>query len=184
MYLWNTRQLAKELKQSSVNERSQFEYFFLIVVLYGLAWFIEDLFTGGGSVNDQAIDNFWGDYLMVISIFFSLIFILPVYLCYRLNRSGDNRDFIVRYICLYVPIGFRAMALGFVLLPIPMLLLLAVAKMGSPANVKSAEFMAVFPSLISLLIGIWMIWRLCFWFGWIAKKEDGDFNRVEEPSQP
>lgn len=46
------------------------------------------------------------------SLLMVCITIIGTWLCYRTNRNGDNKDFITRYICLWIPIAIRIALLG------------------------------------------------------------------------
>lgn len=49
--------------------------------------------------------------------------IIGTYYCYTKNKSGDNKDFITRFICLGVPVGIRIFVFA-----IPLFLLVGVVE--------------------------------------------------------
>ena len=56
-----------------------------------------------------------GDIISILgSTLFSLITIAALYFCYRINRTGDNKEFIARYTCLYVPLYIKTLAMYYI----------------------------------------------------------------------
>ncbi len=88
--------LAEDLRQGRVNEKERFKYFLatflagsIIVQLFiysGILFSIDSLISAAVNVTVAAIG---------------------IILCYKINKSGDNTDFIGRTICLGWPIGVQ-----------------------------------------------------------------------------
>jgi len=85
MYLWNTKALITDLRNDQVTQKEQLKYFlFSTIPLYAMPQ-LETYYT-------------------VVNI---VLILIGTLLCYNSNVEGDNKDFIVRYICLSIPIGIR-----------------------------------------------------------------------------
>ena len=101
IYLWNAKELAKELGQDRISEKICMHYFLascllvLIVTYYSLFW-------------DQ-IRN-WLFYSEVIIV--SVITIFGCLEIFKANSSNEGRDFVKRAICLSVPVGVRVNVLS------------------------------------------------------------------------
>jgi hypothetical protein len=93
MYWWNMFKLAEDLREGRVDEKERFKYF----VATFLAWTIAArvLFFPGPLNADTLLSAAVSLILAVAGIFY----------CYRINRSGDNIDFIVRMVCLSWPVA-------------------------------------------------------------------------------
>jgi uncharacterized membrane protein len=103
MNLLNPRLLAKDLANNRISEDEQFRYQIATIVLSFLA--------GRGSL----LSGRWTrDYLLVMGLAF-VISLAGTYACFRANKSGDNQDFITRYVCLSVPLTLWATVARFVL---------------------------------------------------------------------
>jgi hypothetical protein len=95
MYWLNTNKLAVDLREGRVDEKEQFKYYLAtfiawniglpLFVLYGAPFGVESLLSIGAGF---------------------IIAIIGIMLCYRANRSGDNKDFVPRMICLNWILGF------------------------------------------------------------------------------
>jgi len=101
MYFWKDKQLAEELKAGAVSERSAFWYFYVWVVGITAAL----TYTVGDYLYGYMMLNFW-DYASDVVLLGSTAFAAIVF--FRINESGDNRDFIKRYICLSIPVMVRS----------------------------------------------------------------------------
>ena len=102
MYLWKTKALAERLKNDSLSQKDHFWYLLLFVTINSV---IIEL-----SVYDiQPVTIIY----ITQSLLMVSITIIGTWLCYRTNRNGDNKDFITRYICLWIPIAIRIALLGF-----------------------------------------------------------------------
>ncbi|MBN4078307.1 hypothetical protein JYT29_03180 [Nitrospina gracilis] len=97
MYLWNTKGLAKALKQNSLNEKDLFKYFFVYLMVSALIFGAFDYMDAAPTTS--------------LNLFFSsfTVFVtgLATYFCYKINSTGDNQKFIERYICLGIPLAVK-----------------------------------------------------------------------------
>jgi hypothetical protein len=111
MYFWNTRQLASDLQDGKVTERQKMWYLFVWVV--GTALVIE--LAGWVPANESSAVT------IMASIANVAVSIIGLLICYQANSRGDDREFVVRFICLSWPVTWRLVA-AFV----PVLIFLAV----------------------------------------------------------
>jgi hypothetical protein len=97
MYWWNVSKLAADLREGRVDERQRFNYYLATFIAWNLA---AQLFFLHGDA------TFSIERLITVTVIlaFSAIGII---LCYRVNKKGDDTDFIARMICLGWPIGIQ-----------------------------------------------------------------------------
>jgi hypothetical protein len=79
MYLWNTKSLAKELKEGTLSESDKFKYFIVGVILYNIPIMLP-------SSGEYSIDVY---YLLRTLVMMSIICI-GTYLCYRVNYTAPH----------------------------------------------------------------------------------------------
>jgi hypothetical protein len=109
MQILNDRKLAHRLKEDAVSEREQFYYLMILLVVTILpssSWLIGQL---GITVNN------W-DLASDIALF--VFTIAGSIWTFNTNASGDNKNFVTRYICLGLPISIQAIVLGTLLVVI------------------------------------------------------------------
>ncbi len=96
MYLWNTKALAKELRDGTLTERERMKYYLLFVAVDAVG---AELVTYSSEIVSLA--SVAKSVLIIIGI------VAGTYIAYRANCAGDDKDFIGRSICLSVPINIR-----------------------------------------------------------------------------
>lgn len=104
MYLWKVDRLADELGNNQISQKEEFKYtlaFTLLgVLLMGMAAF------GAGAVPP---------WLMATDLAIMLVITgAGIMYCYNRNQASDNQDFIVRFICLGLPVTVRITVFGLV----------------------------------------------------------------------
>lgn len=163
MYLWNTKALAKELKEGTLSESDKFRYYIVVVILYTVLLMFP---TRGGS--SDAVDSIIGILIAILAIFFG------TYICYKVNKSGDNVNFVERFICLSLPIAikiFLLWVLVVILTVVSAFILGFTGVLDSPSN----ETFLIFKSLSLLLVltvifSVWIsfYWRIYVHMKWIS----------------
>lgn len=101
MYIWKVKKLSSDLRNNRVTEKEKFKYI--------LFWALATLLS-----SDPAL--FIGLEYTITSIMLVVLTIMGTNYCYFINKTGDNNDFITRYVCLSVPIGIRVVILFFCIL--------------------------------------------------------------------
>jgi hypothetical protein len=97
MYWWNTKGLAEELKQNSLNEKDLFKYFFVYLMVSAIIFEVFDYTDAAATTSLN----------LVFSSFIVFVTGLATYFCYKVNSAGDNQKFIERYICLGIPLSVK-----------------------------------------------------------------------------
>jgi len=163
MYLWNTKALAKELKEGTLSEREKFKYYIVGVILFNIMTMFPS--SGGSSLTDYLIG-------IVIS---SLILFVGAYVCYGVNKAGDNINFIERFICLSLPIGIKFFLLTILFSVIAVnavsLLGFLVGYDDSLSTILLLSFTSIAASsLVFVVLGIWILyyWRIYVHMKWIS----------------
>ena len=100
MYFWNTNDLESDLSNRKLSQSDKYKYLlaFMIItaVLMELSSYIPELPSFIRLIESSVV---------ILTTIFGTMF------CYKVNRQGDNADFIERYICLSLPIFFRLIGL-------------------------------------------------------------------------
>lgn len=96
MYFWKINKLVKELSENSISQNEKYKYLLTFMII--TAFIIE--------VSEYVSEN--PSFIPITcSILVLLATVVGTIYCYRLNRQGDNLDFVDRYICLYIPIFIK-----------------------------------------------------------------------------
>jgi hypothetical protein len=107
MYWWNASKLAEDLQEGRVDERERFKYFLATFIGWALVTHLFVYYAGSF------------EFLRLVPLALSVAAGgLGIYLCYKANKAGDNKDFIGRMICLGWPCAFRTIAIGVVMFAI------------------------------------------------------------------
>jgi hypothetical protein len=96
MYIWKISPLIDELKTQNLSQKEQFKYF-LTYSLFMVLSTEPSLYADFNYVFYDTIDTFVA----------SLITVLGIVYCYKINEKGDGKDFILRFITLGIPISVR-----------------------------------------------------------------------------
>ena len=99
MHLLNTNALVLKIRNNELSQTDRFKYFFISTVLTSVC--IEMVSYSDTASSTLAILN---------STLLVLIAIIGLLVVYRANKSGDNKDFIDRYICISLPVGVKVFA--------------------------------------------------------------------------
>lgn len=99
MYFWNTNALQSELKNGTLTQADRFKYFFVFVVLTAIGIEIS---------RHMPVPSFERSIGSVLNI---IVTIVGTIWCYKVNKAGDNSEFIDRYICLSLPVSVRVIVL-------------------------------------------------------------------------
>jgi len=100
VYFWNTKQLALDLCEGKVTERQQMWYLLAFTVLASVCIQVA-LWLPGERVG---FSTYVGG-LAAIGMT-----ILGLRDCYQVNSRGDGRDFVIRFVCVSLPVTCRLVA--------------------------------------------------------------------------
>ncbi|TWX65851.1 hypothetical protein ESZ36_16180 [Colwellia demingiae] len=104
MYIWKVSPLIEQLKSESLSQKEQLKYFLTYGILMTLA--TDPLLTVGLE---------YGFYDAINTVIMSLMTIIGVVYCYKVNKSTDDKDFILRFVTLGLPITVRLIVLTLVI---------------------------------------------------------------------
>lgn len=96
MYLWKVDKLVEDFKSGKVSQKEELKYMLLFTVLMTLG--SDPLLYVGSSYNK---------YDSISTILLLAISVLGIYYCFKINSAGDNKDFIVRVMCIGLPVVIR-----------------------------------------------------------------------------
>lgn len=163
MYLTNIKALVRQLKTNTLSEYDKLSYLLLMLVVSGLGTLsnVYNTMTKSG-IYKEIPGTTWGQQFIKLSVhqvMLIAILIIAALLCYYVNKKGDNKRFLERFMCLIVP----AYILNFLYI---MLFTLAIVL---PIGVMLSLFYSFDPSaaiakatpLIELAIAL-NFWRLMY----------------------
>ena len=122
MYLWNVKQLKKDLSKSPLLEKEQFKYLIVTITLFIL-----------GGIIPVAEKNTWDIYVSIIT---GIITILGSIYVYKCNNGEHGKYFLQRFISLQLVWAIRF----FILIVLPVLLI----SMPIPALFKHFNIIETF----------------------------------------
>jgi hypothetical protein len=147
MYLWKIDSLVNDFKEGKVTQKEEFKY----ILLFGIMFtFLTSKFL--------YIDDIYNIYDTINSISMLIITIIGTYYCYLVNSKGDNKDFMIRYMIIGLPVGIRIYLIAFLLIIINTLLFMTPEKLESDS----------YETTISLVI--WSSLSAMVYFWYLAKK--------------
>ena len=158
MYLWNISALAHDLRENKVSESEKMHYFLFLTIF-------ETLFHGSGSRGSAS-------FALMMDIVFALITIFGILKCYAINKRGDNRGFIERFICLSLPAMIRTVLLALLMVILAFLLVVVPIKIFAPnATIdRNAPLITILATIITLPVIIYYYHLLFKNFRLVAQK--------------
>lgn len=100
MQFWKFTPLIDDIRANKVSQKDQLCYFIAASFFYGSA---HQMYFS----NYLDSDNIYADLLFLME--FVLMFLGPLY-CYKINKSLDDKDFLIRFITLSFPSTIRFFA--------------------------------------------------------------------------
>ena len=100
MYLWKVNQLVDDFRSNRVTQKEEYKYMLLFTVLTVLT-----------SDPLLYIDSSYNIYDSLTSIACLAVCVWGIHHCYKINSVGDNKDFILRIMCIGLPVGVRILVI-------------------------------------------------------------------------
>lgn len=146
MYFWKIDSLTQELKDGSLPQSERMKYLLATVIVYAVA--IEASFLFAEPITYLRI--FQSSFIVAITVGGTIY-------CYVMNRRGDNREFIDRFICIGWVVSVRVIAL---FVGVYFLYLIAGYAVGGEEFEKFLESTSIVDAGLTLLVcilGYWLI---------------------------
>ena len=96
MYLWKVDSLVDDFRSGNVSQKEEFKYMLLLTVFMCLA--CDPILY---------IDYSYNMYDAIVTCSTIIITIFGLYYCFKINSSGDNKDYLVRVVCIGLPVIIR-----------------------------------------------------------------------------
>lgn len=129
MYFWNINALVQKLKTYSLSSYEQAQYYLALMFCISLGSLMQALPKPPTPTNATLIVVSWLAGLMVL--------IGGVMYCYNINKSGDNKDFLTRMICLLFTGAIRFLVLSLVaIIPLAMIVGYIIGLYATPTNIE------------------------------------------------
>ncbi|MDD2325089.1 MAG: hypothetical protein PHW63_03630 [Alphaproteobacteria bacterium] len=147
MNFFNDKNLGLRLKEGKVSSKEKFLYLLAFV-------FISSIFLSYTFLSYTLPENInmWDTYTDIAEL---LINLFGTFWCYRTNRSGDDKDFIERFICIGFPIGVQAIVLG-----IGATLLLGIIFMTTNTDIQETSSSSVYSLLATTLVALYFYTKM------------------------
>jgi hypothetical protein len=146
MYLWEIKKLESDLQRGSLTQYEKYKYLMAFMIITAICMegssYISEIFS---------FPRFFESSFVLLATIFGTMY------CYKVNKAGDNSDFIDRYICLYLPIFIRLMVLFFFAFSV--FIILGYLTLGDSFDVsadKTTWVDVIFTSVFELMI----YWKL------------------------
>jgi hypothetical protein len=104
LYIWRVNRLVEDFRRERVSEAESAKYLVFVSVFILLS--TDPVFVL--EVEYSVLD-------ILVTLVMVMGAIFGTYYCFRKNQSGDNCDFIRRFVCLSVPVGIRLIPVVLVL---------------------------------------------------------------------
>lgn len=144
---WNYLKLAQKLRDDELTPTSKFYYIFCSAIF---TVFIIECSSLYQDTEDTNIIN-------VLNVIISVLFTgFTCFMGYQINTQGDNKNFIERYICLYLPITVRLVVIFY---PIILLLFLYIDTPPKLQSQDTHELWVIF--LIERVMEIYTLYCFC-----------------------
>jgi hypothetical protein len=163
MYFWNTKALAIELQEGSVDQKEKMKYF----VIFMLSTYV--IFDLSLYMQEDYSSNYF-----ILSLADTGLMMIAVYLCYRINRDGDDSEFIDRFVCLSLPIAIRFIFAIFGFLLGLVILSVIIGDSFDPW----AEEGSLLEGIEILLFEILFYWRIWVAMKWASHPQKG-INKID-----
>ncbi|PEJ52353.1 MULTISPECIES: hypothetical protein [unclassified Bacillus (in: firmicutes)] len=113
MYIWNIKGLVQALKEESMSSKAQRYQKIIGISLFAIFSFPLLLLTETFNILD-----------IIDLISYLVINLIGIYIAYKINHQGDEKEFVFRYFSLYLPLTLRffvliavIMTVGYLVLP-------------------------------------------------------------------
>ncbi len=147
MYFWNINALVQKLKTQTLSSYEQAQYYIVVMLCVSSGTIMQLLPKQQSSINVLQVVATW---LVGCAIFSGAV----IY-CYRINKSGDDKDFLQRMVTLMFTGGIRYGVFSLlVVIPVSMILGILTSYI-TPANLP--EYQTSFTVGGAILGTIWAI---------------------------
>ena len=147
MYFWDSRQLAKDLRDDAVPARTLRNYLMALLIVGAPTVFLA---LGGGSPPDA-----WDGAYVIAQV---ILIIIGVQRAYQANDGDQGSRFVEKSVALMLPLTMQSLVLGMAVVGI---LLALDAPLAAHLSVQGK---ALSDEISSLLVGLtlqaWVLWRL------------------------
>jgi len=137
MYLWKVDELVNDFRSGCVTQLEEFKYILLFTVAMALG--ADPMLYDSTSYNKYDFIN---------TILFTCISAIGLFYCYKKNKEGDDKEFVVRVMCIGIPVLVRL-----VIIFIPVLILLSFAEemvFETPMEVESDVYETTLMEVIAV----------------------------------
>ncbi|BGE83680.1 hypothetical protein Ms3S1_01160 [Methylosinus sp. 3S-1] len=155
MNIINDRELALRFKNGAVSSKERFIYFFTFILLSEAPYFYKYIFAD----NRRDFDLYEDIIMLAITIVGTIA-------CYISNKTGDNREFVERYVCISFPVSVRATIFCIIIIIVSLVIYVAASieiyflKISLCSECKLDDLMDAWGSLVVTSAMIYFFHRL------------------------
>lgn len=184
MYFFNVNGLARDLKDEKVDQENSFKYLLGVLLLVvssaipfllywsfsNFAW-TENFYSYIAKIGfvrsiQMLLFRVFGPLDIFLYLYKYAVLIIGTYLCYKVNKQHDNKDFIKRFICLSWPVSLYW---GFIVILIAILSIISIELLRvlfiylnypiEDFNINSMQYLFYPIMLVLFDIGFYVILR-------------------------
>ena len=146
MYFWKTEKLESDFINGSLSQRDRYKYLLAFIIIIALGMELSIYIPEPPSIIS-----------FLQSSFAILITIIGAMFYYRVNKQGDNADFIYRYICLFLPVFIRLVVFYIIILSLYMILEIVFLGYAFEKFIASTNWIDIFFTVGFELILFWKL---------------------------
>jgi hypothetical protein len=150
MYFWKTQQLADDIKNNKISERSKMYYYLIMMVLFNMATYAF-LLEGEDTANIRLLI---GEISSII-----IVTIVGILITFKTNKGQDGVDYMARMTMLGLPIGIKII----VFITIFDVVLFEAVYYYSDSD----TWIDLFISLQTVLVSVLLYWRINIYLKYI-----------------
>lgn len=112
MYLLRTSRLIEDIQNEVVTQKETMKYLFVFMLGIVVLNLCFELFL----LTEEPMSVLTPKVILLKNFIITIITIGGIYYCYRKNYQGNDTNFVERFICLSIPIGFKVLFYGVVVI--------------------------------------------------------------------
>ncbi len=160
MYFWNVNELAQRLKENTLSGYEEMQQYIAFMLFSTLGTQIQRFFPNN-SLFQTYPQYFTTSVKLCLIIISSAILIGEIIYCHTINKTGDNKDFVKRMICLAFPISMRLLLFG-LLTFVPIFLIFSAAAIEILAAKTMQAQQAIMLVVLIVCYAIWI--PFTYWY--------------------
>lgn len=152
MYFMNINALVHRLKTNTLSNYQQAQYYLALMLFTAYALVMQKPVSAVPASTNilQVMLPMWIDMIVMLA---------GTLYCYNINKSGDDKDFLTRMLCLALTCKIRLTIIGFII-AIPCLVLIAPFALPFIATIKNPITFYAINGLLGFCWAVFLYWYI------------------------